>query len=204
MSRTVPLLLAVALLGLSACGDDTGAAPEATAPATTSGSSTGPVTVTDAWVKAKPDLGAMSMTGVFAVLKNTTNAPVVITGAENSASPVTELHETVTKDGRPAMQKVEGGFTLEPGATRELRPGGDHIMLMQMSTPLNPGDVVTVTLTTQDGQKIPFEAVAKTFTGGDEKYHSGSPTSGSSMPGHDMSGTPMPGMSETPTAPASS
>lgn len=214
MSRTVPLLLAVALVGLSGCSsDDAATTPGGTAPATTSGSPAAAVTVTDAWVKAKPDLGSMPTTGAFATLKNTTNAPVVITSAESSASSVTELHETVTTAGKPTMQKVEGGLTLEPGATRELRPGGDHIMLMKLAKPLNPGETVTITLTTKDGQKIPFEAVAKTFTGGDEKYHSGSPTGGTTpMPGgttsgageHDMSGTPMPGMSDTPTAPASS
>ena len=196
MSRTVPLLLAVALAGgLSGCGSGDTTAPGGGASATTSGTPAAAVTVTDAWVKAKPDLGSMPMTGAFATLKNTTNAPVVITSAESSASPVTELHETVTNAGQPAMQKVEGGFTLEPGATRELRPGGDHIMLMTLAEPLNPGETVTITLTTQDGQKIPFEAVAKTFTGGDEKYHSDPPGAGT---------TPMPGMTESPTASASS
>ncbi|GAB49319.1 copper chaperone PCu(A)C [Mobilicoccus pelagius] len=211
MSRTVPTLLAVAVLGLAGCGsNESGPNAENSAPATSSGTPAAAVTVTDAWAKAKPDLGGMPMTGAFATLKNTTNAPVVVTGAENTVSPVTELHETVTASGKPTMQKVEGGFTLEPGATRELRPGGDHIMIMKMTKPLNPGDTVTITLTTQDGQKIPVEAVAKTFAGGDEKYHSGeadagtsgtsgAPSSGHSMPGH--TGSEMPA---TPTTAATS
>lgn len=188
MKPTLTICSALALtLSLAACGSG-GDAQTSTPGSTASASSTSPsasITVTDAWAKAQPN---GPMTGVFGIITNTTSKPVTISAASSDSSAVTELHETVTKDGQSAMQKVDAGFVLEPGATRELRPGGDHIMLMQLNSPLKPGDTARITLTTDAGD-VTFEAVAKTFTGGDEKYHSESPGS-------------MPSMSSTPAAPS--
>lgn len=175
MSRTTLASILAALTLVTAAGCSSGQnTPGADTPTASPTTPTAPVRVTDAWARAVPELGDMPMTGVFATLQNTTGSPVTIVSATNSLSPVTEIHETVTANGRATMQKVDGGLTIEPGATRELRPGGDHVMVMKMTQPLTPGRTVTVTLTTQDGQQIAFDAVAKTFTGGDEKYHSGS------------------------------
>lgn len=198
MKPTLTICSALALtLSLAACGSG-GDAQTSTPGSTASASSTSPsasITVTDAWAKAQPN---GMMTGVFGIITNTTDKPVTISGGSSDASAVVELHETVTKDGQSAMQKVDGGFVVEAGKTRELRPGGDHIMLMQLKSPLKPGDTARVTLTTDAGD-VTFEAVAKTYTGGDEKYHSGSPTSPGSM--SSMSSTP-PAPSHMPATPS--
>lgn len=177
MNRTtLTSVLAALLVTATGCSGASDPAPATTTPASTTASATtpsGPVAVTDAWVKAVPQLGEHPMTGVFGTIQNTTGAPVTITSVTNSVSQTTEIHETVTTGGRATMQRIDGGLTLEPGAARELRPGGDHIMVMDLTSPLPPGHSVTITLTTSDGQTMSFEAVAKTFSGGDEKYHSG-------------------------------
>lgn len=169
-------------LTLTGCGGDdaTTTAEEATPAATTTAQqpTDGPLTVADAWAKANTDTAAHPMTGVFGSLTNTTDTPVTIVSATNSVSPVTELHETVDEGGAKVMREAEGGFTIEPGQTRQLAPGGDHVMVMGMTAPLEPGQEVTVTLTTEAGDDLEFIAVAKTFEGGAEDYRSGteSPT----------------------------
>ena len=178
--------LAAGALLLSACGSSgdasstvttpTGGNSSASSPASSApnGSATpmqsGMVTVSDQWVKAVPDLAATKMTAVFGKLKNTGDKPSIIVSGTNSASPVTELHETVMVDGSMKMRPVTGGFTIEPGQTRELKPGSDHIMLMQMAKPLRVGDELTMTLMTKDNQTIEFMAVARAFTGANETY----------------------------------
>lgn len=193
MTRTTRFALPAAAAGvlalaLAGCGGSTptdGPAATQTHNLTATTAPAAGLTVTDPWAKAVPDIAASTMTGVFGKITNASSAPVTIVSATNSVSDLTELHETVDKDGQKTMRKVDGGFTIEPGATRELKPGSDHVMVMNMTKPLNTGDTVTITLTTQDGEKVDFSAVAKPFTGASEPYangHGGMAPSGSPAP----------------------
>lgn len=138
--------------------------------------------VTDAWVKATDG----SMTAVFGSLQATGPEPVTVVSAQTSASPRAELHEVVTQDGTPTMRRVEGGFEVQPGSPRVLAPGGDHIMIMDLASPIRPGDQVEVTLTLSDGSTTRFTAVAKETTAGEENYedHNGGHDAHSTSSGH--------------------
>ena len=176
--------LAAGALLLTACGGSSGSASTSATPAPGAGTSAtspapagsatpmqaGPVMVSDQWAKAIPDIAAAKMTGVFGKLKNTTDKPITIVSGTNSVSSLTELHETVMMDGSMKMRPVAGGFTIEPGQTREFKPGSDHVRVMQMTKPLKVGDEVTLTLKTKEGQTIEFTAIARAFTGANETY----------------------------------
>lgn len=175
LAATVSLALGMTLL--TACGQS-GSTPAATTPAAETTAETtaeapaaaATPTVADAWVKAIPDVSNAKMTGIFGNITNPGTEPVNIVDAKTSASDMTEIHETVMKDGEPMMQKIEGAMEIAPGATRELKPGGDHVMAMMLTEPIAVGDTVKVTLITDTGQNIEFDAVAKEFTGADERY----------------------------------
>ncbi len=130
----------------------------------------------DAWARAVPDIAAMKMTGVFGKIKNTTDKDVRVVSATTDSSPMTELHETVSVDGQKVMREVDGGFTIAAGQTRELQPGGDHIMVMKMTKPIPAGTTVTVTLRTDDGKTLEFAAPAKPFSAEQENYATSSPS----------------------------
>lgn len=148
---------AVATLALSACGSPaTPAAPAATDPG---------LSVTDAWVKPA-DSG---MTAVFGTL-TATGSPVTVVSATTTASPRTELHEVVMNGGAMTMRPKEGGFVVDPAAAHELKPGGDHVMVMDLAAPIRPGDQVRVTFTLAGGGTVEFTALAKETTGGEETY----------------------------------
>ncbi|WP_214405985.1 copper chaperone PCu(A)C [Pseudonocardia lacus] len=177
------LLLAVALTG---CGAAPASAPvtAAPAPAAAPAAPQPVVTVSDPWVKAAEG----GMTAVFGTFTATGDAPVTVVSAATSASPRTELHEVLAKqDGSMAMQPKEGGFVVEPGTPRRLAPGGDHIMVMDLATPIRPGDGVDVTLTLDDGSTVAFSALAKQTTAGEENYEHGEAAGSGGMAG--MSGT---------------
>lgn len=172
---TAATLLAVATAcgGTDAPGSTATSAAETTTTAPQAGTTAASgITVSDAWVKAAPDVSSTSMTAVFGTLTNNGSAPVTITSATTTATGTTELHETGTEDGEAMMREAEGGFEIAPGASHELRPGGDHIMVMELTEPVPPGEVVTVTMTTDTGETIDFDAVAREFTGADERYGS--------------------------------
>ncbi len=166
-------LAAAAISLLAACGGTSGTTTTSTSPATT-GATTGTValTVRDAWVKTA-DQG---MTAVFGVLQNTGSTPVTVTSADTTVADHTELHETVTKDGVTQMQQKQDGFTIAPGGEQKLQPGGDHIMLMGLKSPVRPGDQVTVTLHLSGGATATLTAIGKQTGAGAENYPSTSPT----------------------------
>lgn len=160
----------------SASSSATASAP---ASATASATSQAALAVHDAWVKA----ASSNMTGAFATITNESDQPITIEGASATSAGMVELHTTEidAATGTSTMKKVEGGFTLEPGATLELVPGGDHIMLMDMKCSLVAGSTAVITLDTSAGE-LSFEAVVRDYEGAKEEYapgdHSGHETMG--------------------------
>ncbi|MFI5841608.1 copper chaperone PCu(A)C [Catenuloplanes sp. NPDC051500] len=177
------MALALALGGLAACGDDsTAAAPAPSATSAAAAATTAGLTVKDPWIKAA-DTG---MTAAFGTLVNGGTADITVVSAAASVSPMMELHETTMVGGAMQMQPKQGGFTIPAGGEHVLSPGGDHIMMMGLTTPVKAGDEITVTLTLADGTSVPFTAVGKPFTGAQESYAPGA--HGSAMP--EMTGMP--------------
>lgn len=171
---TAAFAVALALTGCGGAGSSgPGAAPN------TAGE-TSELAVTDAWVKS----ASGGMTAAFATLTNTTDHQVTVTGVTTQASGMVQLHEVVMVGGVSQMQPKTGGFVVPPHGTHTLAPGGDHIMLMDLAKPIQPGDSLPFVLSLRDGTTVRFTAVAKDYSGADESYNpSGSPTAG-------MGGTP--------------
>ncbi|MEU8394051.1 copper chaperone PCu(A)C [Nonomuraea sp. NPDC048892] len=166
------LVLAATAVALTACAD----AYEPAAQATTSAQATAPATapaaglsITDPWVKTTKE----GMTAAFGTLVNSGAAPVTIVSGASPLSPKIELHEVVESGGKMVMQPKEGGFVVPAGGTHELKPGGDHIMLMGVTEEVRPGARISFTLQVQGGAPLEFTAVGKDFAGGEEDYQPG-------------------------------
>ncbi|MEV4709007.1 copper chaperone PCu(A)C [Actinoplanes sp. NPDC049316] len=159
-----PRFLALAAAGVlavspAACGSATEAA-DAPQP-----SASGGFSVRDPWVKAA-DKG---MTAAFGTLVNDGSADVTVVAASSPVSPM-ELHEMAMQDGAMVMRPKQGGLVVKAGGSHVLEPGGDHLMLMNLTRPVRAGDEVTFTLTFADGRTTDVRAVAKPFTGAGESY----------------------------------
>jgi copper(I)-binding protein len=153
------LLSATALVAtpLTACGsDDPGDAAAAD----------GVITVTDAWVKASEG----PMTGAFGTITNSGEADLTVVSASTTASEMTELHEVVMIDGEMKMQQKDGGFMVPAGGEHVLEPGADHVMVMNMTEPVEPGDDVEITLSFDDGSTYTYTAQGREAEVGDEEY----------------------------------
>lgn len=169
MNRTRPVttllaatLATVAALGLTACGSSD-------APPTTEAST---VSVQDPWVKAS-DAG--TMTAAFGTIRNASDDDVTIVSATaDGVSDRVELHEMATdEDGQMVMRQKKGGIVVPAGKTHTLEPGGDHIMLMDLPKPIEPGQDVRVTVTFSDDSTMSFTAPARSFSGAEEDYQGG-------------------------------
>ena len=156
------LLLAVTALATAAgCSSS-----DAAAPAASQSGAAAALSVTDPWVKAT-DSG---MTGVFGTLVNSSDRDVRIVSAATQSSRM-ELHEmAMGDDGQMVMRPKKDGFLVPARGTHVLAPGGDHMMVMDLATPIKPGDDLQVTLTADDGSTVTFAAAARSFSGANENY----------------------------------
>jgi copper(I)-binding protein len=139
------------------------------------------IAVEDAWVKAS----AETMTAAFGVITNTGDDDLTVLSAQTSASDVTELHEVVMQDGQMIMRPKEGGFVVPAGGEHVLEPGADHVMIMNLQDPVEPGDDVEITLDFDDGSTYTYTAQAREADVGNEEYV---PGEGSMDHGGDMGG----------------
>lgn len=162
---TAMIAVTAMVIGTAGCGSSDSSSDAGPGPSASTSIAAGAVTVRDSWVKAA-DTG---MTAAFGTLVNDGDTDVTVVSAASSVSPV-ELHEMNIKDGRMVMQPKAGGIVIKARSTQVLEPGGDHLMLMDVSRPVRAGDEVSLTLTFADGRTVRFSAVAKPFTGAGESY----------------------------------
>ncbi|MET8547273.1 copper chaperone PCu(A)C [Micromonospora zamorensis] len=171
-SRRSATVLAAAVLAVGAAGcgssDSPSAAQRSPSVSASANPDAGVIGIRDPWVKAAD----MGMTAAFGTLVNDGDSDVTLTSATTSVSSM-ELHEMAMKDGKMVMRQKQGGIVIKAKGTHALEPGGDHLMLMNLTKPVQAGDEVTFTLTFADGRTQQFRAVAKPFTGAQESYAPG-------------------------------
>ena len=178
LSLRFTALSALAILALAGCGS--------AGPAATTSSAAVPagktITATDPWVKAAND----GMSAAFGNLENTGENDITVTSVSTPASTKLELHETVANEsGQMVMREKTGGFTIPAHGSLALEPGGNHIMLMDITKPLKAGEDTTFTLTFSDDSTYEFHAPVKEYSGANENYE-GSEHEGMGHEGMDM------------------
>jgi periplasmic copper chaperone A len=57
-------------------------------------------------------------------------------------------------DGVMTMRPLDNGLTIEPGKTVKLAPGGYHLMMFDLKSPLKQGDKLPVTLEFEKAGKV--------------------------------------------------
>lgn len=106
------------------------------------------VTVTDPWVRGT--VSSQKATGAF--MKLETKQPVSLVSASSPVAGVTEIHEMAMEKDVMKMRAVPR-LDVAPGKPAELKPGGYHVMLLDLKQPLKAGDSVPITLTFEKADK---------------------------------------------------
>lgn len=96
--------------------------------------------VSDAWVRA-----TVSATGTGAFMQLKSHADARLVEVRSPVAGVAEVHEMAMVNDVMKMRALET-LPLPAGKTVELKPGGYHIMLMDLAAPLKAGDSVPLTL----------------------------------------------------------
>lgn len=105
---------------------------------------TGTLTVTGAWARATPP--GLTVGGAYFTLVNHGTQPDTLVSISTPVAATAALHRTALENGLSTM-RAAGQLTIAPGATLKAEPGGLHVMLMGLKSPLVAGSRVPLTLT---------------------------------------------------------
>ncbi len=103
---------------------------------------TAPVKVDKAWARAT----VQGQKGTGAFMSLTASEGTKLVGISSPVAGVAEVHEMKMEGDVMKMRAVAGGLDLPAGKTVELKPGGYHVMLMDLKAPLAKDSTVPVTL----------------------------------------------------------
>jgi copper(I)-binding protein len=108
------------------------------------------VEVKDAWVRTS--VPGQKATGAF--MKITSKQGARLVGASTPVAGVAEVHEMKMEDNIMKMNAVAGGLELPAGKTVELKPGGYHVMLMDLKAALPKDSTIPLTLVFKDAKGV--------------------------------------------------
>ncbi|HEX6734720.1 MAG TPA: copper chaperone PCu(A)C [Azonexus sp.] len=113
------------------------------------------ITVHEPYVRLAPPNAPA--TGAFMVIRNGGGKDIKVVKVGNPVSKVTELHTHLNEGGVMKMRPVPA-IDIKAGGEAVLKPGGLHVMLIDLQAPMKEGDVVPLTLTFDDGSSKQVEA----------------------------------------------
>lgn len=149
----------------------------------------GDITVVTPWARATP--GGAKVGAAYLEVRAAAGAEDRLVGAKSPAAGAVEIHEHVNERGVMKMRRVDG-ITVPGGQTVSLKPGGHHLMLMDLKRPLKQGEKLPLTLEFEKAGAVAVEATiapigAKGPGGSETPSHAGhgsAPSASKASGGH--------------------
>ena len=104
----------------------------------------GSIHISQPWSRATPK-GAATGAG-YMTLTNKGAASDKVSCVSDDASAQCQIHTMTMEGGVMKMRPVEGGLEIKPGESVTLKPGGNHIMFLDLKHPLEQGKTIKATL----------------------------------------------------------
>jgi copper(I)-binding protein len=114
----------------------------------------GPIEIVNPWSRATPK-GASAAIGYMAIRNNGT-APDRLIGGSIEVAADFELHSMVMENGIAKMRELRD-VEIKPGQTIDFKPGGSHVMFVNLKHPLIKGEHVKGTLVFQHAGTVQIE-----------------------------------------------
>lgn len=129
----------------------------------------GDMMVKDPYARASTKMSSSG--AAFMVLANHGAEDDRLISAHSDVAKRVELHTHIQDaNGVMQMREVEDGFPVPAGEMHALARGGDHVMFLGLTTTLEQGDVITLTLTFEKAGdmvvEVPVDLKRKPMQGG--------------------------------------
>ncbi len=135
-----------------------------------SGAGLAQVQVANPWVRAT--VAQQKTTGAFMSITAAKGGRLL--EARTPVAGVVEIHEMKMENNVMRMRAVEG-LELPAGKAVELKPGGYHVMMMELRQQMKEGETVPITLIVEGPDKkretVEVKAVVRALTAGASKGH---------------------------------
>ncbi|MFE3838566.1 copper chaperone PCu(A)C [Pseudogemmobacter sonorensis] len=172
----LPLVLGTVLLApalflappaFAHCEHDHGAAHDAAAPTVVAGD----LEISGAFSRAT--LPNAPVGGGYFTVANHGATPDRLTAITAPVGREVQIHEMAHVDGTMTMRQLEGGLEIPAGGSVSLAPGGYHLMIMGLTTPLVEGERLEMLLHFEaaGAVTVPFEIRALNARGGEHGDH---------------------------------
>jgi copper(I)-binding protein/uncharacterized protein YcnI len=129
-----------------------GGANAAASPGNNAAVSTAAMSVSDIWIR--PTVSGQKATGAFMKLTAKDNSKLI--GVSSPVAGIAEVHEMKMEKDVMKMAAIPS-LDLPAGKSVELKPGGYHVMLMDLKSPVEKGAKVPLTLKFQDAKGAKFQ-----------------------------------------------
>lgn len=123
--------------------------------------SKGDVEIEKPWARATPPGAAVG--GGYLVIRNKGAAGDRLVGVASPVSARVEIHEMAMDKDVMRMREVKG-VDVPARKSVELKPGGFHLMLIELKAPLKPGDKVPLTLRFEKAGEVKTELAVGAMT----------------------------------------
>lgn len=126
----------------------------------------------DLWVRASVP-GQVNGAG-YLEIENKGDAADKLIAVESAASKRIELHTIINENGVAKMREVQGGIPVASKGKTELKPGGYHVMFIQLNGPFKVGEKVDAVLKFEKAGSVnvQFKVKPATYNPGTTGEHS--------------------------------
>lgn len=110
----------------------------------------------------RPTPGGAKVAAGYLTITNGGSTADRLVSATSNISAKTEIHEMKMEGEVMEMRELTDGLAIPAGATVALKPGGYHIMFVDLSRPVKAGDTIHATLVFEKAGKVDvaFKAAA--------------------------------------------
>jgi periplasmic copper chaperone A len=135
--------------------------------------------VEGAWVRSS--VPGQQGTGAF--MKLTSNEATQLVGVATPVAGVVQVHE-MKLEGEVMRMRAIGKLDLPAGRTVELKPGGYHVMLLDLKQALTQGSTVPMTLSFRNAKGVESRLELKVPVAAKPPGAAAAPMDGRKMEGH--------------------
>jgi periplasmic copper chaperone A len=115
----------------------------------------GDIVIDAPWSRATPK-GSPVGAG-YLTIRNTGSTPDKLLGGSSDVAKDVQVHEMSMDGGVMKMRQLTEGLAVPAGGKVELKPGGYHLMLLNLSKQLAKGETLRITLDFEHAGKVPVE-----------------------------------------------
>ncbi|MGL4729840.1 MAG: copper chaperone PCu(A)C [Bosea sp. (in: a-proteobacteria)] len=115
----------------------------------------GNLTIAAPWTRATP--GGAKVAGGYMRITNTGKETDRLVGGSLPQAGRVEVHEMATTNNVMVMRQLDKGLEIRPGETVELKPGGLHVMFMELREPVKQGAALKGTLVFEKAGTVEVE-----------------------------------------------